>query len=304
MDSLTLDAIVSTPTTPYPQDSLTGFPSQPPAPRAIDPDDPPWGVLTAAFAWAASIAVLLGVPVLASVVFLVVRYAVSHGAPLTRQVVEDPQLILASIVAIIPAHLLTVALVWVLVTGFGRRPFWPTLGWGFTRNFGFAASAGLAVLLLMLGGVISYYLGGTETDVDQIINSSTAARFTTAFLAVATAPVAEELIYRGVLYPALQRALGVGWAVAAVSALFAGVHAWQYRNNFGAILTISILSLSLTTVRARTGRLLPCVVMHTVFNGIQSVLLVYQYFRPEPAGGAKTGLLLALLAPLARTLTP
>ena len=49
-----------------------------------------------------------------------------------------------------------------------------------------------------------------------------------------------------------------------------------------------LLSLALTVVRARTGRLLPCYMIHLVFNGIQSVIIVAEpYLRsvietPQP----------------------
>jgi membrane protease YdiL (CAAX protease family) len=60
----------------------------------------------------------------------------------------------------------------------------------------------------------------------------------------------------------------------------------------GAILSIALLSVVLTVVRARTGRLLPCFVIHLVFNGVQSAIIVAEpYLRsviergqPKPAG--------------------
>ena len=48
----------------------------------------------------------------------------------------------------------------------------------------------------------------------------------------------------------------------------------QYYNNFGVIAVIAVLSIVLTVVRARTGKLLPSYIIHFVFNGIQAVLLV------------------------------
>ena len=56
--------------------------------------------------------------------------------------------------------------------------------------------------------------------------------------------------------------------------MFAGLHVLQYWPNFGAISAISLLSLTLTVVRARTGRLLPCYVIHLVFNSIQSIIII------------------------------
>ncbi|MFN2595788.1 MAG: lysostaphin resistance A-like protein, partial [Pyrinomonadaceae bacterium] len=111
-----------------------------------------------------------------------------------------------------------------------------------------------------------------------------------AFLATATAPLVEETIYRGILFPALRRVAGVATAVVIVSALFAGVHVYQYRNSLTVIASILLLSVALTLTRAYTRRLLPCFVIHLIFNGIQSVLIIASpYFErftvtPKPQG--------------------
>jgi membrane protease YdiL (CAAX protease family) len=126
--------------------------------------------------------------------------------------------------------------------------------------------------------LFTQFLGGKETALDQIINSSVKARFATAFLAFATAPLVEELIFRGVLYPALQRAIGMIGAVAIVTVLFAGIHVFQYYENLAVVAVITLLSLTLTLLRAYTRRLLPSFVLHLVFNGIQAAFLVLQPF--------------------------
>jgi membrane protease YdiL (CAAX protease family) len=77
------------------------------------------------------------------------------------------------------------------------------------------------------------------------------------------------------LYSAIQRSIGVGWAVLIVTALFAGVHFWQYWGSPGTIILICLLSLILTLIRVRTNNLLPCVVLHTIFNGLQSLSLIF-----------------------------
>jgi membrane protease YdiL (CAAX protease family) len=78
------------------------------------------------------------------------------------------------------------------------------------------------------------------------------------------------------MYPALQRAIGTLWAVAIVSILFAGVHVLQYFNNLAVVSVITVLSVTLTLVRSRTRSLLPCFVIHLVFNGLQALFLVFQ----------------------------
>jgi membrane protease YdiL (CAAX protease family) len=67
-------------------------------------------------------------------------------------------------------------------------------------------------------------------------------------------------------------------AILIVTILFALVHVPQYYPSYGTILAICQLSLILTIIRAATGSLLPCVVIHTLFNGVQSVLLIIEPF--------------------------
>ena len=209
-------------------------------------------------------------------------------------------LIFISILSVLPTHILTFLAVWFVVTSRGRRPLWQTLGWSWPGNFGPWKTIGLAVLLLAVGSLITRYLGGSETQVDQIINSSLRARFATAFLAAVTGPLVEELVYRGVLYSAFQRVLGMTWAVVLVSALFAGVHVIQYYNNLAVIAVIALLSVALTLARARSGSLLPSYVMHLVFNGIQAVILVVQPFvgKPSTENAPQVGFLIHSLARL------
>ena len=45
-----------------------------------------------------------------------------------------------------------------------------------------------------------------------------------ALFMLVAAPVVEELVYRGALYPALRARLGRGWAVVASALIFAGIH--------------------------------------------------------------------------------
>lgn len=261
-----------------------------PASSAVElsPDNPPWGVMTAVLAWFGSVVLLLGVQFLVIIPYALYRYRGARFEDVGLTIQKDPTAILLSVLSTIPAHLLTLALVWAVVTGLGRRPFWRTLGWGWSRSIGPWTSIGVAVLVLMAGGLLTELVGGEETAVDQIVASSTAARLAIAVLATVTAPLVEEMIYRGLLYSALQRVTGVLWAVVVVSSLFTFVHVFQYSNNLGVIAAISIFSLSLTFMRAYTGRLLPCYVMHLVFNGIQSIVIIFgPYMQRGGSGGGE-----------------
>jgi membrane protease YdiL (CAAX protease family) len=149
-------------------------------------------------------------------------------------------------------------------------------GWSWSPNLGLWRSVSLAVLLFLLTFLLVARFGGPRTDLDRILESSRAAAVTLAVLAVLTAPLVEEMIYRGLLYSAFRRALGQWAAVVIVTSMFAGLHWVQYWPNAGAISSITLLSLVLTLIRARTGKLLPCFVVHLVFNGIQSVIIILE----------------------------
>jgi membrane protease YdiL (CAAX protease family) len=248
----------------------------------------PWIEVGKAVAlWVVSVLLLLFVPVIVALPYLIYKI-VASGAASSAALATDKTVIFLSVVAIIPTHLLTLLATWAFVTNWGRRPFWKTLKFEWPKNVGPVVagllSMSVAIVLLMLAWLVTNHWGGAKTQLDVLIESSMPTRFATAFIAVATAPLVEELIYRGVLYPAIEKAAGVTVAVVAVSLLFAGVHVFQYINNIAVITAITLLSFTLTMARAYTGKLLPSFVIHLVFNGIQSLILVLAPFLDKGTG--------------------
>ncbi|MGQ0761741.1 MAG: lysostaphin resistance A-like protein [Acidobacteriota bacterium] len=217
---------------------------------------------------------LLVLPQILALPYLFYRY---QGKQLTPEaLLADQTLVVLLVGGILPAHLITLGVAWAVVTRFGRIPIKEALRWQWGSRTSILKTIGLAVVLFALAWGITLAFGGKETDIDKIIKSSRAAALILAFLAVATAPLVEEIIYRGILFPAWQQVAGSTIAVTVVTLSFALPHIPQYRANLGVISAITMLSLALTIVRARTGRLLPCYVIHLVFNGITSVLIVIQ----------------------------
>lgn len=274
------------------------------SPAAIDPDNPPWGLFAAVTAWIASIALLFVMQLLAVLGYFLSKYSLADLTNFRVLVEADKSaLIFVSVLAVIPAHLATLFVIWALVTNFGRWPFWRPLGWSFSPRVGLGMSVVIALVMLVIGVGITNLIHGDKTQLDQIIASSRAARFATAFLATATAPLIEEMVYRGMLYPALRRLTGALWAVIAVSVLFTFVHVFQYANNLGVITAIALLSLTLTATRAISGRLLPCFIIHLIFNGVQAAsLLAEPYLRPmiEKNNAQAAAVVAALLDPALR----
>ena len=254
-------------------------PPQPQHPQAVPhPDDPPWGALAGLGVAVGMFMLMLALQIVFTIPYIF--YRVRGGLSVeqaARALPGDPAYILLSILAIIPAHLLTLLLAWAVVTGLGKRPFWASLGWGWSPRFGrveFFFLLAATIAMFGVGQLMVLAFGDQETELTRILASSAATRYAVAALATFSAPIVEEVVYRGLLYSALRRRLGAAAGVVAVVAIFAAIHFWQYWESMAALVTITLLSLMLTVVRAWTGRLLPCVVIHLLFNGITSVFIV------------------------------
>jgi uncharacterized protein len=87
-------------------------------------------------------------------------------------------------------------------------------------------------------------------------------------MAVAVAPAAEEVLFRGLLYPVLKRRIGMRWAVAVSSLLFAVIHL-----NLMTFVPLLLLAGLLVWLYEYTGNLLAPVAAHAVFNLANLLLL-------------------------------
>jgi membrane protease YdiL (CAAX protease family) len=89
------------------------------------------------------------------------------------------------------------------------------------------------------------------------------------FFAVVLAPVAEEFIFRGVLFPFVKQ---LGWPKLAwfgVSFLFALIH-----GSAAIFIPLFVLALALTWLYEKTGSLLAPIVVHSLFNAANLALLI------------------------------
>jgi len=235
------------------------------------------GILT----WFASVLLLIFVPVIVALPYFIYIWR-TRGVPNAEALANDKTFLFISIVGVVPTHLLTLVVIWLVVTRGRKRPFWKTIGFEWPKSIGpvtgFALCLLISVALLAVGALVTWVGGGGKTQLDLLVESSIPARLATAFVAVFTAPLVEELIYRGVLYSAVERTLGTAVAVTSVSLLFAGVHVFQYINNVAVITVITLLSITLTLVRAYSGKVLPSFVIHLIFNGVQSVIIALSPF--------------------------
>jgi membrane protease YdiL (CAAX protease family) len=99
-------------------------------------------------------------------------------------------------------------------------------------------------------------------------------------LAVATAPIVEELLFRGVALPALARRYGLTFAILAVSFAFAAIH-----GNAASLAPLFAFACALSIAYVQSGTILVPVVMHALFNTVSLILLfAFKDVLPQTLG--------------------
>jgi len=244
---------------------------------AIIPQPPRnWSLGEGLILWVLSVILILVVPAIAVIPFALLAPG-SEGMDLS----ENKLAMVVSILAILPAHLITMFFAWLLVKKHSAYGFFETIGWRWNK-IGLATSALLTVAFLIAAAIVATVAPPEDNDFLKILRSSQFALIAVAFVAVVTAPIVEEVVYRGILFPALKKSHGASFSIFAVTALFALVHVPQYWPSYSTIGIILSLSLFLTIIRNWTNSLLPCFAIHLIFNSLQVVSLL---MFPEQISG-------------------
>jgi len=89
-------------------------------------------------------------------------------------------------------------------------------------------------------------------------------------LAVFLAPLAEEMIFRGILYPTLKQAGYPGTALWVTSLLFGAIH-----MNWIAFVPLTLFSLLLIWIYEKTGSLWASITAHSLFNFTSFAVLMF-----------------------------
>ena len=148
------------------------------------------------------------------------------------------------------------------------------------------AAAGVALLvapLLALAGLLNILVPYAHPVIDfmRLHRDPWSIAMVTAS-AVVAAPLAEEFFFRRVLQGWLEKRLpdhDARAAVAVAAALFAFAHVGQGL----AFVPLLPLGLVLGFIARRTGSIVPCILLHALFNAVSVALLVWQTAAPAAA---------------------
>lgn len=248
------------------------------SPQPVDPEKSRWGPGAGIGAWAVSIVAPLVLGLLVLIPWMMMQQKAMGRMPTQEEMEMSSGVAIASIIATVGGQIIAMIACWMIVTQMGKQPFFESLGWHW-GGLDLARRAGLVigVVLVMIGLQIAlpYALpDSTNTQFEQMLKTSALVRILIAAMAVLTAPIVEEVIYRGVLYSGLRSKIGVPASVIIVTLLFAAVHVPQYWRAWASLTALTILSLMLTVIRARSKSILPCVAVHLVFNSVGAVAIL------------------------------
>jgi membrane protease YdiL (CAAX protease family) len=158
------------------------------------------------------------------------------------------------------------------------RPLLSSLGWVTPRPQKVSALAWgvlLAFGCIILGSLLQ--TPDEKTPLDLLLTDPVSIALMGVF-AIALAPVFEELLFRGFLFPLIARPLGplVGAAVAALP--FALLHGPEYAWSWQRISIVFLAGFAFGWMRHRTGSTAAAAVMHAGYNGTFVLVLAISKF--------------------------
>jgi membrane protease YdiL (CAAX protease family) len=157
----------------------------------------------------------------------------------------------------------------------------PRLGNALLMAIGFIVIVLPVVLLLQAASVKTLEKIGWSAEDETAVRLFTDAKSwrTIVYLgvfAVVIAPVAEEFIFRGMLYPLVKQLGSPRYAFFGMSAIFAEIH-----FDMGTLVPLFVFALALTWLYEKTDNLLASITAHALFNATNLVMLLWQIHHPQ-----------------------
>jgi membrane protease YdiL (CAAX protease family) len=260
------------PAVSHPQD-LSGFPP-PPQISAGVPDD-----LRVPWRWT-DVALFAILGVIASVIITrgLAQVAVNFFGANASDMFGNSMTTAKSVVVLVSQALLdggAILYLYMMLLVRTPAPFWQAIGW--RKMPGGAGTARASAIQFLAGGAVlalvatfaGNFLNSKDTlPIEQLLQARVSMMLF-AVLGVLVAPLVEETIFRGFLYPVVARRLGVAAGVFITGTLFGLLHAAQLWGGWGQIVLLIVVGVVLTWVRARTGTVAASYFVHLGYNGLQ-----------------------------------
>jgi hypothetical protein len=161
------------------------------------------------------------------------------------------------------------AIFWVvrkIVRARDPRPFREAIAWirpARPATFYLGSGALLAFTVALAAWLLP--MPNKKMPMEMLFRDPKSALMLAAF-GVLIAPAVEELLFRGFLFPVMQRAHGTPAAILLTAGLFSLVHAQQYGWAWQNLILLGYVGVVFGTVRAVSGSLVPSTLLHAGYN--------------------------------------
>jgi membrane protease YdiL (CAAX protease family) len=174
-----------------------------------------------------------------------------------------------------------------------RTPFWRTIGWrpmetgGRPRTLVYLSIFGAGLVFAAVIETASALIGTkSKLPIEKLFQDRPAA-ILFILMAILIAPVIEETIFRGFIYPVIARRFGVATGIIGTGVLFGILHAPQLWGGWGQIALLVIVGIVFTYARAVTGTVVASYLLHMSYNSLVSLFFFVashglRHFPPGP----------------------
>ena len=140
---------------------------------------------------------------------------------------------------------------------------------------GFTHTIKVWPILFLIGFLSSIILEGfaPQENVQKLQSGNYSNIGIIILTACIIAPITEELIFRGMIYPLLKKKIGVFWGGSLSSIVFSVIH-----YNVLSFAVLFIFSCCLTYIYEKYNNLLIPIISHSTFNGIMIILILFSDF--------------------------
>ena len=172
------------------------------------------------------------------------------------------------------------AFLYLMVRSRSTAPFWPALGW---RALPDAAPRATSVARYILTGaglaimiqIASYNLGPDfKVPMEELFRNRPSVLMMMA-LGILVAPVMEETLFRGCIYPVVARTFGIPAGIFLTGTLFGLAHSLQLAGAWRQVVLLIAVGIFLTYIRARAQTVAASYLVHLGYN---TLLFVVFYF--------------------------
>jgi membrane protease YdiL (CAAX protease family) len=154
------------------------------------------------------------------------------------------------------------------------QPFWRTVGWkklqsnlstGKANPWAyFFAGCGLAIFVFLASSQVHT---NDKMPIQEVLKNRSSAMLLMA-MAVLVAPLVEETVFRGYLYPLFAKSFGIVPGILLTGVLFGLMHGAQLGWTWGIVGLLILVGIIFTFVRAHTGTVLASFLLHLGYNSM------------------------------------